>query len=251
MICSRNASWYPRHCGKGENFVPGQSQIPQTACRYQSSTSHRPAFLSRRYRPATNHPCQFLRVLRTRSRTAFNPAPNRTQEFTQSAVHSKVPDSVSGANVFVVGHGVTIGEGVILYPGVVIGDGVSIGAGSVLYPNVVIYRDCVIGASCHSGRGGDWFWMASASLRRWSLAENPQIGVSSSVMMWKSAPTPQLTGGIGRYDYWQWRQAGQSKSRSATTARLENIRRWLVVSAAQKLCLKIVGGAGMIIIGHH
>jgi len=61
----------------------------------------------------------------------------------------------------VIGEGSQLGEGVVVYPGVVIGRNCQVGAGSILFPRVVLYDNVQIGEQCriHAGAviGADGF----------------------------------------------------------------------------------------------
>jgi UDP-3-O-[3-hydroxymyristoyl] glucosamine N-acyltransferase len=77
-----------------------------------------------------------------------------------------------------IGKGATIGNGVVIYPGVFIGSNALIGNDSILYANVTVYHSCIIGKRVilHSGVvvGADGFGFASPGKDNNKI---PQVGI--------------------------------------------------------------------------
>ncbi len=94
-----------------------------------------------------------------------------------AVVDSTLPASTAVGPLASIGHGVRLGEGVVIHAGCMIGDDVSIGDGSILYPQVRVYHGCRIGrrAILHSGAviGADGFGFAPEG-REW--IKIPQTG---------------------------------------------------------------------------
>ncbi|MBL8419451.1 MAG: UDP-3-O-(3-hydroxymyristoyl)glucosamine N-acyltransferase [Dechloromonas sp.] len=94
-----------------------------------------------------------------------------------AASGSPLPASAAVGPHVSIGHGVVLGENVVIHAGCVIGDDVTVGEGSVLYPNVTVYHGCRIGkrAILHSGAviGADGFGFAPEG-RQW--IKIPQVG---------------------------------------------------------------------------
>jgi len=93
------------------------------------------------------------------------------------------PSAKIGANHFIaafayINEGVTLGEHVKIFPGVVIGENVKIGNHVTIHPGVVIYPECVIGnhVTIHSGTiiGSDGFGFAPKEDGRFQKV--PQLG---------------------------------------------------------------------------
>ena len=76
-----------------------------------------------------------------------------------------------------VGHGVRIGNRVVIYPGVYVGDNTSIDDDTIIYANVSVYYGCRIGKRCiiHSGAviGADGFGFVPGD----SYFKIPQVGI--------------------------------------------------------------------------
>lgn len=106
--------------------------------------------------------------------------PKKTGVSPMASIHESVQVSADSyvGDFAVVGEGVTLGNGVQIYPQVYIGEDVTIGEGTVLHPGVKIYQGTEIGAHCiiHAGAviGGDGFGFAPNQENNYEKI--PQVG---------------------------------------------------------------------------
>ncbi len=93
----------------------------------------------------------------------------------------------------VIGHNVSLADGVVIDAGCVIGDNVVIGKNTQLQANVTICSDCVIGANCNIAAGAvigadgfgyanqDGVWVKIPQVGRVVIADNVDIGTNTTI----------------------------------------------------------------------